>query len=54
MGYISCPSTIKLPCAAVFESDTVEAGQGSVPKRGDPSLMWQRGTFAPIGMEKMH
>lgn len=31
VGYISCPSTIKLPCAAVFESDTVEAGQGSVP-----------------------
>lgn len=40
------------PCLKVIQSklakDLCHSGAG------DPSLMWQEGTFAPIGMEKMH
>lgn len=48
VGDISCPSLIKLPCVAAFESDTGDAGEGSGPQQVDPALMWQREKFAFI------
>lgn len=48
VGDISCPSLIKLPRVAVFESDTGKLAKDQGHSRSTPALMWQGEKFAFI------